>query len=39
MPKVTDPIVNVLKTPIVEKAASDLNTDDLDDDESDVDIN
>jgi len=39
MPQVTDPIVNVLKTPIVEKAASDLHTDDLDDDESDVDIN
>ena len=37
MPQVTDPIV--LQTPIVEKSAADLNADDLDDDESDVDIN
>ena len=37
MPQVTDPIV--LKTPLVEKSASDLNADDLEEDESDVDIN
>merc|ERR1719264_2064175 len=36
MPQVTDPIV--LKAPIAEQSAN-LNTDDLDDDESDVDIN